>query len=344
MAKCVLCGRSSPSRVVGGRWLRQVRRASHSRRSRRNVTSPLPRSTSRHSSSRVSDAEPSVELRRSSRLINTLPRSDYSITERWSYGTDVYETRCDTTTEFKGGDAHKSSVHRKRGRTSSHDRKKRKTISTNSAEECVAYCTRSRTALKFSESACEQIPNNFKPQTLTQLPLNQNATATSAQAPQPEGGLLPLDERDFAYSPYSSSTVTELLDSDYSVYSPTASRRKGKKRKRSAHRSLSSRKSSCLLNIDECRKKFKIDSHSKDETDTSSTGRSSKHELEKVDLVSPTLTSCTYLLRNRHSHLGPPTSTVISDSGNLYSCHLLIVALDRWIMCKFITEFCDCLC
>ncbi|XP_050553477.1 E3 ubiquitin-protein ligase TRIP12 isoform X4 [Spodoptera frugiperda] len=159
---------SSPSRVVGGRWLRQVRRTSHSRRSRRNVTSPLPRSTSRHSSSRVSDAEPHahVELRRSSRLINTLP-------------------------------------------------------------------------------------------------------------------------------------------------SPTASRRKGKKRKRSAHRSLSSRKSSCLLNVEECRKKFKIDSHSKDETDTSSTGRSSKHELDKADL--PSATSCTYLLRNRNSHLGPPTSTVISD-------------------------------
>ncbi|CAH1643332.1 unnamed protein product [Spodoptera littoralis] len=303
---------SSPSRVVGGRWLRQVRRTSHSRRSRRNVTSPLPRSTSRHSSSRVSDAEPHthVELRRSSRLINTLPRSDYSITERWSYGTDVYETRCDRT-EFKGGDAHKSSVHPKRGRTSSHDRKKRKTISNNSAEECVAYCTRSRTALKSSESACEQIPNNLKPNTLTQQPLNQNATATSTQPNQSEGGLLPLDERDFAYSPYSSSTVTELLDSDYSVYSPTASRRKGKKRKRSAHRSLSSRKSSCLLNVEECRKKFKIDSHSKDETDTSSTGRSSKHELDKADL--PSATSCTYLLRNRNSHLGPPTSTVISD-------------------------------
>ncbi|XP_063890837.1 E3 ubiquitin-protein ligase TRIP12 isoform X2 [Helicoverpa armigera] len=305
---------SSPSRVVGGRWLRQVRRASHSRRSRRNVTSPLPRSTSRHSSSRVSDAEPyaHVELRRSSRLINTLPRSDYSITERWSYGTDVYETRCDTT-EFKGGDAHKSSVHPKRGRTSSHDRKKRKTTSTNSAEECVAYCTRSRTALKSSESACEQIPNNLKPHTLTQPPLNQNATATSTQANPPEGGLLPLDERDFAYSPYSSSTVTELLDSDYSVYSPTASRRKGKKRKRSAHRSLSSRKSSCLLSVDECRKKFKIDSHSKDETDTSSTGRSSKHELDKADLNSASQTSCTYLLRNRNSQFGPPTSTVISD-------------------------------
>lgn len=319
MAKCVLCDRSSPSRVVGGRWLRQVRRASHSRRSRRNVTSPLPRSTSRQSSSRASDAEPfaHVELRRSSRLISTLPRSDYSITERWSYGADVYETRCDTT-HFKGGDAHKSSVHPKRGRTSSHDRKKRKTISNNSAEECVAYCTRSRTALKSSESACEQIPNNLKPLTLTQLPLNQNATVTSAQATQPEGGLLPLDERDFAYSPYSSSTVTELLDSDYSVYSPTANRRKGKKRKRSAHRSLSSRKSSYLLNVDECRKKFKIDSHSKDETDTSSTGRSSKHELDKVELPSSSLTSCTYLLRNRHSHFGPPTSTVISDSGNLH--------------------------
>lgn len=316
----LMCGRSSPSRVVGGRWLRQVRRTSHSRRSRRNVTSPLSRSTSRHSSSRVSDIEPyaHVELRRSSRLINTLPRSDYSITERWSYGTDVYETRCDT--EYKGGDTHKSSALPKRGRTSSHDRKKRKTLSNTSAEECVAYCTRSRTALKSSESACEQVPNHLNSHTLSHYSLNQNATATSTQANQSEGGLLPLDERDFAYSPFSSSTVTELLDSDYSVYSPTANRRKGKKRKRSSHRSLSSRKSSYLLNVDECRKKFKIDSLSKDDTDTSSTGRtSSRYELDKAEHFSATQTSCTYLLRNRNSHLGPATSTVISESsGNNY--------------------------
>ncbi|CAB3231314.1 unnamed protein product [Arctia plantaginis] len=304
---------SSPSRVVGGRWLRQVRRTSHSRRSRRNVTSPLPRSTSRQSS-RASDAEP-VELRRSSRLISTLPRSDYSITERWSYGTDVYETRCDTT-DFKGGDTHNSSVHPKRGRTSSHDRKKRKSISNNkSAEECVAYCTRSRTALKLSESACEQNSHSLKSHTLPYFPLNQNATVTSTQANQSEGGLLPLDERDFAYSPFSSSTVTELLDSDYSVYSPTASRRKGKKRKRSSHRSLSSRKSSCLFNLDEYRKKFKIDPQSKDDTDTNSTEKtSSKYETDKAEHPSATQTSCTYLLRKRNSNFGPPTSTVISEN------------------------------
>lgn len=308
--------RSSPSRVVGGRWLRQVRRTSLSRRSRRNVTSPQPRSTSRHSPGRVSDAESysHVELRRSSRLINTLPRSDYSITERWSYGTDVYETRYDTSS-YKSRDTYKSSALPKRGRAESHDRKKRKILSNSSAEECVAYCTRSRTALKSSESACEQIPNYLNSHTLAQYPLNHNATATSTEANQSEGGLLPLDERDFAYSPFSSSTVTELLDSDYSVYSPTASRRKGKKRKRSSHRSLSSRKSSCLFNVDDCRKKFKIDSQLKDNTDNSSIEKtSSKYEIDKVEYSSSTQASCTYLLRNRNSHFGPPTSTVISDS------------------------------
>ncbi|XP_059049375.1 E3 ubiquitin-protein ligase TRIP12 [Achroia grisella] len=315
---------SSPSRVVGGRWLRQVRQANHSRRNRRNVTSPLPRSTSRNSSSRRSDAERQapLELRRSSRLISTLPRSDYSITERWSYGADVYETRCDTI-NFKGGDIHKSStnIYPKRGRTSSHERKKRKSYSTsnNSTDDCVAYCTRSRTALKSTESACELLPDSLKTQTLSHL-INQNATVTSTQhlqLNQSEGGLLPLEDRDFAYSPFSSSTVTELLDSDYSVYSPTTSRRKGKKRKRSAHRSLSNRRSNFLINFEECTKKFKIDSHNKEIADTNKEFPEDKvfdFETEKSDQPSASFTSCTYLLRNRHHRdLGPPTSTIISD-------------------------------
>lgn len=303
---------------MGGRWLRQVRQASHSRRSRRNVTSPLPRSTSQYSSSRVSDAEPSsnVELRRSSRL-NSLPRSDYSITERWSYGADVYETRCDTV-EYKSGDSKKSYSHKKRGHTSSHDRKKRKHTS---REECVAYCTRSRTAHKSSESASEQIPINLKSQA-SNLILNQNLPATST-VNNTESGLLPLDDRDFAYSPFSSSTVTELLDSDYSVYSPTAHRRKGKKRKRSSHRSLSSRKSSsCLINYDQCKKRIKIDSNGKETTKTKDTSNTiCKYEHEKVDPSISGQASCTYLLRNRHNRdLGPPTSTVVSDySGKHYS-------------------------
>lgn len=313
--------RSSPSRVVGGRWLRQVRRTSESRRSRRDATSPPPRSASRHSS-RVSDPEPHA-LRRSSRLINSLPRSDYSLSERWSYGADVYETRCDAAQ--KAGDTHKSStVYLKRGRTSSHDRKRRKSGSNNN-KECVAYCTRSRTALKSTESACEQTTNSLKSHTVTQLPSNQNAPAVPIQQSQPESGLLPLDERDFAYSPFSSSTVTDLLDSDYSVYSPTANRRKGKKRKRSVHRSLSSRKSSsCLLNVEECKKKFKIDSFSKESSETSDVSSNKTYNLEReterVEQPPASQTPpCTYLLRNRHHRdLGPPTSTVISDNtGNL---------------------------
>lgn len=292
--------------------MRQVRHSSHNRRNRRNVTSPLPRSTSRHSSSRRADP---VELRRSSRLISSLPRSDYSITERWSYGTDVYETRCDTA-DFKSGDIPKS-VHPKRGRTSSHDRKKRKShsISNNSTDECVAYCTRSRTALKSTESACEQLPNSLKAHTIE---YSQDATATSTQQLNQTEGLLPLEDRDFAYSPFSSSTVTELLDSDYSVYSPTANRRKGKKRKRSGHRSLSNRKSSCLINLEECSKKFKIDPHSKEVAETSKEfGESKVYNIESEKVDQPT--SRTYLLRNRHHRdLGPPTSTVISDhSGNI---------------------------
>lgn len=317
--------------------MRQVRQVNHTR-NRHNVTSPLPRSTSRYSSSRSrADNEPQahVELRRSSRLINSLPRSDYSITERWSYGADVYETRCDTT-DFKSGDTDKSSasLYPKRGRTSSHDRKKRKShsISNNSTDECVAYCTRSRTALKSTESACEPIPNSLKVQTPSQLSLNQDATATSTQQLQlnhSEGGLLPLEDRDFAYSPFSSSTVTELLDSDYSVYSPTASRRKGKKRKRSSHRSLSSRKSSCLINFDECRKRFKIDPHNKDFEDpykgTPVDTRIPKQETEKVDQASASQASCAYLLRNRYNRdLGPSTSTVIRDNSGNYILLCLI--------------------
>ncbi|CAH0406076.1 unnamed protein product [Chilo suppressalis] len=314
---------SSPSRVVGGRWLRQVRQVSHSRRNRRNVTSPLPRSTSRHSSGHAdNEPHPHVELRRSSRLVNSLPRSDYSITERWSYGADVYETRCDTA-HFKSGDVDNHSSYTKRGRTSSHDRKKRKSHSiSNSTEECVAYCTRSRTALKSTESACEPFPNNLKVQTLPQLSVNQETDNSIPQLPlnHSEGGLLPLEDRDFAYSPFSSSTVTELLDSDYSVYSPTASRRKGKKRKRSSHRSLSSRKSSsCLLNLEECKKKFKIDPYSKDLPDTSrealGEARILKQETDIVDQGTASQSACAYSLRNRNLRdLGSSTSTVICDN------------------------------
>ncbi|CAG4963376.1 unnamed protein product [Parnassius apollo] len=315
---------SSPSRVVGGRWLRQVRQASRSRRNRRNVTSPLPRSVNRHLN-RDTETEPrkQVELRRSSRLVNTLPRSDYSISERWSYGADFYETRYDT--DYKSGDSWKysSSTNSKRGRNSSYDRKKQKHHSTSTSsttEECVAYCTRSRTALKSTESVCEQLPNNLKPQTLSRLSFNQNATATSIQEfqlNQTEGGLLPLDERDFAYSPFSSSTITELLDSDYSVYSPTANRRKGKKRKRPSHRSLSSRKSNFLLDLEDCKKKFKIDPYKEvDETseDAFSDSRP-EYDSERPESASASHSSCTYLLRNRHyRELGPPSSTVISDN------------------------------
>ncbi|CAH0747219.1 unnamed protein product [Diatraea saccharalis] len=317
---------SSPSRVVGGRWLRQVRQVSHSRRNRRNVTSPLPRSTIRYSSGHAdNEPHPHTELRRSSRLVNSLPRSDYSITERWSYGADVYETRCDTV-DFKSGDTEKSNLssYTKRGRTSLHDRKKRKSHSiSNGTEECIAYCTRSRTALKSTESACELLPDSLKEQTLSQTLVNQEAIDTSAQQlplNHSEGGLLPLEDRDFAYSPFSSSTVTELLDSDYSVYSPTATRRKGKKRKRSSHRSLSSRKnSSCLLNLEECKKKFKIDPYSKDLSDNSKEAlgdtRIPKQETEKVDQATASQGACAYSLRNRNLRdLGSSTSTVICDS------------------------------
>ncbi|XP_013166656.1 PREDICTED: E3 ubiquitin-protein ligase TRIP12 isoform X1 [Papilio xuthus] len=320
---------SSPSRVVGGRWLRQVRQANRSRRNRRNVTSPLPRHTNRHSSRAAAadtDAEPRrhVELRRSSRLVNALPRSDYSISERWSYGADFYETRYDT--DYRSGDSWKytSSTNAKRGRnSSSHDRKKHKrrpvTTSSAVAEDCVAYCTRSRTALKLNESACEPSPNTLKPQTLPRLAVNHNATATSApECPlnSSEGGLLPLDERDYAYSPFSSSTITELLDSDYSVYSPTAHRRKGKKRKRSTHRSLSTRKSSCLVDIEDCKKKFKIDPYKEVEeaSEDAISDCRQEYDSERPESAAASHSSCTYLLRNRHRDLGPPTATVISDN------------------------------
>ncbi|XP_063373487.1 E3 ubiquitin-protein ligase TRIP12 isoform X3 [Cydia amplana] len=239
------------TRVVGGRSLRLERRAQ-----RRSVTSPLPRPPSRHLSSRASHADSQVrgELRRSSRLVSALPRSDYSLTERWSYGTDIYETRYNTSDFRAGEDTGKPSTsgHNKRVRPSSHERKKQKThsgLSNSASEECIAHCTRSRTGVKPSDSVCAQAPNSLKPVSVTQIPLNQSSTGYSteanAQAPvnNPDSGLLPLDERDFAYSPFSSSTVTDILDSDYSVYSPKASRSKGKKRKRSS----SSKKSSGLL-------------------------------------------------------------------------------------------------
>lgn len=299
-----LCFRSSPSRVVGGRSLRQ---SSHSLRRRRNATSPLPRSTSRQAS-RLTDLEPHT-LRRSSRLINSLPRSDYSISERWSYGADVYETRCDTT-HLKGGDSHKSSGGQtKRGRTSSHDRKRRKTA-TSESKESVAYCTRSRTALKLTKSAPEPNPPS-KSQTVTETSANQNAASSSTQNNQSEGGLLPLDERDYAYSPYSSSPVIEFLDSDHSVYSPTASKRKGKKRKRSDHRSLSSRKSNGLRIAGSKNKYKRTDSPKKELVEATDVSSS---QIYKQETEREFQATCSYSLRNRHRDLGPLTSTVISDS------------------------------
>ncbi|CAK1548387.1 unnamed protein product [Leptosia nina] len=330
--------RSSPSRVVGGRWFRQERKASSSRRSRRNATSPQPH-TSRQPFGPTPDSEPfNVELRRSSRLVNSLPRSDYSISERWSYGTDVYETRYDTP-ESKHGDTprHTAGEQPKRRRTLSYDKKKSKrhSLSTTSAAiECVAYRTRSRTALNSSESVCEQVLNNTSIHPQYRLP-NQFATSTPTQQPlhKTEGGLLPLDERDYAYSPFSSSTVTELLDSDYSVYSPTTSRRKGKKRKRPSHRSLSNRKSSTYFSIEEC-KKPKVDTRTKEALETGKSIFSEKgtpeQDSEKVDALSAQA-SCTYLLRKRHNRdLGPPTSTVVSDNTvNVSPNEVILTPADR---------------
>lgn len=308
---------------MGGRWLRQVRKASRSRRNKRNLISPIPRNN-HQLPSHAAEAEPhtQVELRRSSRLINTLPRSDYSISERWSYGTDVYETRYDTA-DFKQGDSTKSStgISSKRSRASSYGRKKHKSLSsagTNSSDECVAYCTRSRTALKSRESACEQALDSPNQSTNLPLPLDQNDSLIQSQqlSHSQAEGLLPLDERDFAYSPFSSSTITELLDSDYSVYSPTTTgRRKGKKRKRSAHRSLSHRKSNYLLDFEECRKKFKTESHrevSESVKDHVTNISIPEYEPDRGEV---SLQSCSYRLRNRHNRdLGPPTSTVISEN------------------------------
>lgn len=304
-----------------------MRQASHSQRSKRNATSPTPRSTSRHAGSRLSDPEP-LTLRRSTRLINSLPRSDYSISERWSYGADVYETRCDTS-HLKGGDAHKSFGHNKRGRTSSHDRKKRK-VGTNKSKECVAYCTRSRTTLKPTESVGEGTTST-KPETLTEAQADQNNIATSNQQNHSEGGLLPLDERDYAYSPYSSSTVADLLDSDYSVYSPTAKRRKGKKRKRSVHRSLSLKRSSFLLNAEDTKKKSKhIDTPSKDSLDARDfkTNRNFQQETER-EVTEVALATCSYSLRNRH----PPTSTVTCEKID-YNTGTISLFIKK-ILCRF---------
>ncbi|XP_045486330.1 E3 ubiquitin-protein ligase TRIP12 isoform X3 [Pieris rapae] len=303
--------RSSPSRVVGGRCLRNVRKASTSRRNKRTLTSPHP-----HTSREADPESPSsnIELRRSSRLVNSLPRSDYSLSERWSYGTDVYETRYDTSDSKQGDTPHTAGEHSKRRRTSLNDKKKPKRHLSSKISECIAYCTRSRTALR-SESVCE-LPKNTNAQP-AQRPTHIATTSSALQAASnpSEGGLLPLDERDYVYSPFSSSTVTDLLDSDYSVYSPTANRRKGKKRKRPSHRSLSTRKSSyCLFEIEEP-KKYKTEVRAKDPADTKITfseRASLDQDTGKDPLSSPT---CTYSLRKRHNRdLGPPTSTVVNDS------------------------------
>lgn len=308
---------------MGGRWSHLVRRASHSRR---QETPPQP--ASRH----VLDSEPQPyahsELRRSSRLVNHFPRSDYTFAERWSYGPDVtFETRYDTP-DYKTRDERSPAAgHHKRGRTSSHDRKKRKTnsvLSVDNTDDCVAYCTRSRTALKSNESACDLVLNkshNTTPDLGYSSTLNTSQFNT--QFPftnQGEGGLLPLEDRDFAYSPFSTSTVTDLIDSDYSVYSPTTSRNKGKKRKRSAHRSLSNRKNNYLVNLEQyTHKKFKIESSKEskepqDYTDWKGVNQEGEHKSETSQSV------CSYPLRNRHNHpeSGQPTSTVTRDSSGIY--------------------------
>ncbi|XP_048481765.1 E3 ubiquitin-protein ligase TRIP12 isoform X3 [Plutella xylostella] len=265
--------RSSHSRVVGGRGSR-ARLSSHSRRAGRHATPP-------------------PEPRRSSRLVSAQPRSDYSLAERWSYGADVtYETRL--------GD--QPSAAAKRPRTSSHDRKKHKSHSFSSTDDCIAYCTRSRTALRTSESACEPDVNPAPPE----------PPATPAH-PSAEG-LLPLDERDYAYSPYSSSTVTELVDSDYSVYSPTTHRSKGKKRKRSTHRSLPTRKNSYTLSLEGYTKKFKIDLQ-KEAAETSKEAAAEwKYSCDARAEPSQPSPACAYPLRSRPPRdLGPPTATVTRD-------------------------------
>ncbi|VVC87998.1 unnamed protein product, partial [Leptidea sinapis] len=315
--------RSSPSRVVGARWLREVRKESRNRRNRRNATSPVPRA-SRHSSACATDYEPraNAELRRSSRLVNSLPRSDYSLSERWSYGADVYETRYDTT-DYKQGDSteHTAGEYSKRRRTSSYDKKKHKrhsTPSSNTTDECIAYCTRSRTARRSDESVCDQTTDYIKTVTTTPAYLQHSAATTAVSCPtnQSEGGLLPLEERDYVYSPFSSSTITEPLDSDYSVYSPTANRKKGKKRKRSSHHSLSRRKSNYLIDTDDYKKRLKFDINKRETCGTSNNLihtpiDTPDSEHEHVSNPVP----CSYRLRNRYSKgLGPPTSTVVSNT------------------------------
>lgn len=295
--------------------MRNVRKESASHRKRRPATSPQAHTSRQHDAESLSS---SIELRRSTRLVNSLPRSDYSLSERWSYGTDVYETRYDTLDSKHGDIPHTAGEHSKRRRTSLNDKKKGRKRSSSRTTECVAYCTRSRTALK-PESVCEP-PKSISAQA-PQRPLHLAAAATAAQrvSNQSEGGLLPLDERDYAYSPFSSSTVTDLLDSDYSVYSPTASRRKGKKRKRPSHRSLSNRKSGhCLLGSEEP-KKSKVERWTK-ETAASKNTFGERGSLERHSAkVPPGAPTCTYSLRKRYNRdLGPPSSTVVNDTSGKY--------------------------
>lgn len=288
---------------MGGRWSREVRRVSHNRRNPRDESS-VPRANERK--------ESRLELRRSSRLV---PRSDYALTERWSYGADVtYETRYDTT-HSKSGDANKpTAAYKKRARFSSYEQKQRHTTSTSNTsvtEECVAFCTRSRTARKGSESASEPLRG-----TRAQTELNHTNTTSNSNT-QAEGGLLPLDDRDFSYSPFSTSTVTDLIDSDYSVYSPTTHRRKGKKRKRSAHRAS-------LINLDDCRKRLKVDSlREVAYSGHESLESKSKAERDRVETEQNPLgqASCSYPLRNRH-HRDLP-ATVTSDSSGKYNIYVI---------------------
>lgn len=245
-------------------------------------------------------------------------RSDYLLTERWSYGADVtYESRCDAAHDRSDD---KRPPH-KRPHSSSLHRKRQKTTSLSSApDDCIAHCTRSRTALKSSESVSET-PKHLKTPSSAAQPHQGTHHANQA-----ETGLLPLDDRDYAYSPFSSSTVTELVDSDNSVYSPTTHRTKGKKRKRSTHRSLSSRKSHTFLNLDVGGKKLKIDQHKEPAEATNEAGadckpakHDSEHRAEASVVIAPQA-SCTYPLRSRHNRdLGRPTSTVTREDSGKYT-------------------------
>lgn len=261
---------------MGGRKSHEVHQSSHSR--------------SKQAAGSVESSPHALELRRSSRLGHH-SRSDYSLAERWSYGPDVtYETRYDTA---RAGD--RTDKRRKRVSTSDRYRKKRK-LSLPDEEDCVAHCTRSRTARKSNGSACE----------LTQDLTTDCLDATRDLHLTESGGLLPLEDRDFAYSPFSSA-VTELSDSEYSVYSPTSRRSKGKKRKRSTHRLLSHRKNSYLLNLEECNKRHKLDSHKDQHNKTREDGE----YRPSANLSLPNL-QCAYQLRNRRE-LGGPTATVTRD-------------------------------